>query len=598
MNNIRGRGRSSTKTSSSTDHPKNMTIGRDGYDAERYQYLNPNKLVGMESIKTLLKNSFLSLTAIKDDDDRSYRDREINLEREIKLLHTMHIEFYMSHKTNYWLVKLGTPTLRARRICVLNPMYMGLLVSKSLTPMDRRKSRPSYLLHALRKDYRKNTTNLIHYQHPHISSGSPCLGQYSGRLNQFAHEGAIGAWFLTMQQWMNTWNRGDCYWNINHRLTTMSLYPPIWVPKARGDGTKAVSILSIIPFGDYLDAERKWRNSYPDENPDPSREAMFLAAINYYIKLLQKKPSKHMSFLEIVEMFAYANQQLQQRTSYFSRRYKRLWENFDELRSQLIPQSLFHMDGLRFPNEGFTNYLTDLLSNSTNSAQDNLNPDLVPVVKQLKELNTFSNFAADYAWKLKECWNINFMAMLSIVDIKKLWVNEKKIRTAPDYIVKAARDSNDEIINSLTEEGWVNYAIYGNSRKGIMPHRSFISATSPFHYIANRIGWLGKKIPPKEVHRVIKDSNKLNARNPFHGRAINGKESIALITRIRELTVRCVLIIYADYLKNQKEEAQDAIRAYISVDNTVQDEQKDTVLLKSFLEDRMVGTSMVQSQTQ
>lgn len=590
MTNVHGRGRGYKKTSSSTDRSKDFKIRN-----ELFEYLDINKFHGMESIKVLLKNVFLSLTTEKDDDVRTYREKELTLEREIKLLDKLHIKFYMSHLQDMWLIYIGSPVLRARRICKFKPMYIEIRVSKELLNISQRRSRPAFNLIKFRKDFRRNKTEMVAYEHPHVSSGQPCLGEYVGRLNQFAHEGAIGAWFLTIQQWMNTWNRHDAYWDINYRLQIIATYPKIEMPKSRGQGTKEVTILSLLTFGEYMEGEYQWKRSFieNDNYPEPSRSPMFIAALQYYIKSV--KLNKSISFEETIAMFAYVNKILCKRTNKISKNYTKLYERYDLLRTDKFIMNVFQMENLQYPNESFSKYINNCVSEGENPVKNNLNMDIRNVVNKYKELCKFSTYAADYFWKLRSCEDINFMSVINNFHIKRIWTNAKKVHTSS----QASKwiDKNYKMINLINDETYLKSAVYGNSRKGIMPHGYFLSSRSPYSYMSHRVKWIDSKIPASIIRNEIKNCMWENKDNPFYGKLISSTQAITIKNRIRHLMNRCLLIIYVNYLEKEKKEATHAIRTYVKTPDSTKDEQENLVLLESFLNDRMVGTSVVQSQT-
>ena len=141
----------------------------------------------------------------------------------------------MNASSDYGIyLNLGKPRLRARKYHQLKRIYAFLQKSGDITFFNSRVEtgdEPHFMV-SLNSIY-----NAWPADHPHISSGVPCLGAYQNDLAKWRHEHNPIMYLKTVNQFLNTWNARSAYYNINHTGTTHTLTKNKVKPRIFSRGT-------------------------------------------------------------------------------------------------------------------------------------------------------------------------------------------------------------------------------------------------------------------------------------------------------------------------------------------------------------------------
>ena len=105
---------------------------------------------------------------------------------------------------------MGIPKLRGRRINYLDRVYCRV---SSRSDLKFYNSSLDDDIDDVHFDF--NSNNKVPAWHPHISSGTPCLGSYINDLAKWKSEGNPIMYLKTVHQFVNTWNVRSPYWNLN-----------------------------------------------------------------------------------------------------------------------------------------------------------------------------------------------------------------------------------------------------------------------------------------------------------------------------------------------------------------------------------------------
>jgi hypothetical protein len=129
-------------------------------------------------------------------------------------------------------IALGRPRLRARRIALLDELYLVMVCdyyinddNEYIPTIERGNAR---IFPSLLKYYNREQRGLFKAQderepsyeaeHPHVSRGGACYGDFDSGLINMAAQGNVAGWFQTQRNWKNNWYRHSAYWDINHYL--------------------------------------------------------------------------------------------------------------------------------------------------------------------------------------------------------------------------------------------------------------------------------------------------------------------------------------------------------------------------------------------